>query len=653
MRILLNGGLIVLFFIAMGCDGKASDTNENAPATCGPGDCNQAVGGGTCDDASGRAVCTCTAGYEGGACAGCEEGYAAVENACLPDACSENTCNQSAGGGTCDDGSGQAVCTCNEGFLGPTCSQCRDGYSPQSDGGCTLLSQTAVCAAADVQGETVEAPVLRQTLPASWDENWFASPAAADLNGDGFLEIIAARHSVLYAWTNDGALLWRAAWSFNATDPDEHGSSRMWASPVVGDFNSDGEPEIAVGSDADSSVGLNIAVYDHEGMLLDGWPQVFGNTEIRSIAGGDLDGDGFSEIVVNKTGEGPTTAVYEINGAMRAGWPQVNHETCDPPSPQEECWDFGGYNQNIAVADVDQDGRLDVISSYDAIAFGVFDPDGNPFPANESFADAYITSVEAYNDYALSQQGWGTGDRSEFTYSPPVVADVDADGEMEYVLVGDHEHTESTDNQGVTFWVLNSDLTRPAGWETPKNTDGPEQGDNLGSNIVATLPSPSVGDFDETPGLEILAPSYDGYFYAFAATADLLWQYKFGAGPSPYTGASEALIADLNGDGVPEIIFNTFTSGEPREPEMPAHLIILDNKGNELHKIEIFGRGSMAAPTISDLDNDGQPELLLSLKDTLGGNDGGVQIWDLPGASTNCLLWPTGRGNYLRQGYVR
>jgi hypothetical protein len=296
---------------------------------------------------------------------------------------------------------------------------------------------------------------------------------------------------------------------------------------------------------------------------------------------------------------------------------------------------------------------LDVISSYDAIAFGVFDRDGNPFPANESFADAYITSVEAYHDYALSQQGWGTGDRSEFTYSPPVVADIDADGDMEYVLVGDHEHSESTENQGVTFWVLNHDLTRPSGWEEPKNTGAPEHGDDLGANIVATRPSPSVGDFDDAPGLEILAPAYDGNLYAFAANGDLLWQYKFGAGPRPYTGASEALIADLNGDGVPEIIFNTFTSGEPREPEMPAHLIILDNQGNELHKIEIFGRGSMAAPTIADLNNDGQPELILSLKDTLGGNDGGVQIWDLPGASTNCLPWPTGRGNFLRQGYVR
>jgi hypothetical protein len=117
-------------------------------------------------------------------------------------------------------------------------------------------------------------------------------------------------------------------------------------------------------------------------------------------------------------------------------------------------------------------------------------------------------------------------------------------------------------------------------------------------------------------------------------------------------GASEALIVDLNGDGSPEILLTTFTSGAPRTPETPAHLVVLDSGGNVLHRVEIFGRGSMAAPSVADLDGDGQPELVISLKDSLGGGKGGVQIWDLPGAFDNCLLWPTGRGNVLRQGYV-
>lgn len=60
----------------------------------------------------------------------------------------------------------------------------------------------------------------------------------------------------------------------------------------------------------------------------------------------------------------------------------------------------------------------------------------------------------------------------------------------------------------------------------------------------------------------------------------------------------------------------------------------------------------MAAPSVGDLDGDGQLELVISLKDALGGNQGGVQIWALPGSATNCVLWGTGRGGPTRQGYV-
>ena len=498
----------------------------------------------------------------------------------------------------------------------------------------------------------VQTPVLKTTLDASWDENWLAAPALVDLNADGKLDIVAARHSVLYAWKGDGTKLWQTAWASSASNSPEHGQSRMWASPVVADFDGDGDVEIAVGSDADSSSNVNVAVYDHLGELLSGWPQHFGGSdEVRSIAAADIDGDGALEVLVNKTNKGPATAVYELDGKMHPGFPQVA-ASCDPPAPAEECWDFGGYNQNIGAGDLDGDGVADVISSYDAIGFGVFKGDGTPFPTHSSFSDKVITSVEAYHDLKLSLQGWGTGDRSEFTYSPPVIADIDADGDMEIVLAGDHEHSSSTTNQGITLWVLNHDMTRPAGWDPPKDTGMPLHSGSLGANIVPTRPSPSVADLDGKPGLEIVFPAYDGKLHAFKSDGSVYWSYTFATQSSPYTGAGEALIVDLNGDGSPEVVFTTYSSGAPKTPDTPAHLIVLDAGGNELHKVEIFARGSMAAPSVADLDGDGQLELVISLKDTLGAGKGGVQIWDLPGSGDNCVLWATGRGGLTRQGYV-
>ncbi len=519
-------------------------------------------------------------------------------------------------------------------------------------GGGPVTPPPPACEAAAGGATELQAPMLRATLPGSWDENWLASPTLVDIDGDGKLDIVAARHSVLYAYGSDGAPLWQTAWGSSASSSPEHGSTRMWASAVVGDFAGDGSIEIATGSDADGDSGQNIALYDSNGELMPGWPQHFGGAvEVRSIAAADVDGDGVMEILVNHTSSGPVTAVYELDGTVHDNWPQVQ-PSCDPPPPAEPCWDFGGYNQNIGAGDLDGDGVLDVVSSYDAIGFGIFRGDGTPFPTADGFVDRVVTSVEAYHDLALSQQGYGTGDRSEFTYSPPVIADIDGDGDMEVVLAGDHESSESTDDQGVTVWVLNADMTRPPGWDPPKNTGTPLLYGDVGNNIVITAPSPAVADLDGEPGLEIVVPAYDGKMYAFASNGDLYWTYTFATTASPYTGASEPLIVDLNGDGAPEVLFTTFTSGAPAEPDVAAHLIVLDGGGNEREKIEIFGRGSMAAPAVGDLDGDGRLELVLSLKDALGGGQGGVQIWDLPGASTNCILWGTGRGGPLRQGYV-
>ncbi len=520
------------------------------------------------------------------------------------------------------------------------------GADRPAEGSPSTPPRASCTAAADGGSAKVQAPVLRQTLSGSWDENWLASPSLVDLDADGTLDIVAPRHSVLYAYSGTGELLWQTAFGYSASESPEHGDVRMWPSAATGDLNGDGEIEIAVSASPDAH-GDNVAVYDARGELLSGWPSAFGDNEIRSITAGDVDGDDRAEILVTKQAEGPATNVFELDGKTHPGWPLVGE--CEAPSG--DCIDFGGFNQNIGAGDLDGDGLLDIVSTYDAIGFGAFHGDATHFLTADGFADSWVTGVEAYHDIALAKQGWGTGDRSEFTYSPPVIADIDLNGDAEIVLGGDHEHSESTKNRGVTTWVLNPDMTRPEGWITPKDSDPPLDVGELENNIVPTFPAPSVGDIDPTPGLEILIPAYDGLLHAYAASGTELWTYGFGQA-SPYVGSSESLIVDLNGDGSPELVFCTYSTGEPRTPDTPAHLVILDAGGNELHKVELFGRGSMAAPSIADLDGDGQLELVISLKDSLGGEQGGVQIWDLPGSSDNCLLWPTGRGNWLRQGNV-
>src|SRR6478752_2345048 len=76
----------------------------------------------------------------------------------------------------------------------------------------------ASCAAAG-GSTTVSAPKLQLTLKDRYQEGWLASPAVADLDGDGKNEIIVARDSLVEVWDQTGALKWKY----------DTGAGRIWS----------------------------------------------------------------------------------------------------------------------------------------------------------------------------------------------------------------------------------------------------------------------------------------------------------------------------------------------------------------------------------------------------------------------------------------
>lgn len=101
---------IIIFAILGGCDEK----KKTGSSTCAEDACS---GHGTCDDTTGRAVCTCDEGYAGkdcGACAATHQDHDG-DGVCLPScAAVEYDCS---GHGRCDDATGRAVCTCDAGYV--------------------------------------------------------------------------------------------------------------------------------------------------------------------------------------------------------------------------------------------------------------------------------------------------------------------------------------------------------------------------------------------------------------------------------------------------------------------------------------------------------------------------------------------------------
>jgi hypothetical protein len=201
--------------------------------------------------------------------------------------------------------------------------------------------------------------------------------------------------------------------------------------------------------------------------------------------------------------------------------------------------------------------------------------------------------------------------------------------------------------RGVALWLVNSDGTRPAKWTAPLHV--PQYiaglGDFEGENVIAATNQVAVAELDPAaPGLEMVFAGFDGKVHAVGADRQERWSF-------PYTTANNVLtggvaIADLSGDGVPEVVFASYSTQAGA-----GALFVLGAQGAMQHKIALPGRGSMAVPTVADVDGNGTLEIVVNLKDGEDKVRSGL-VFTVPGSAANCRPWPTGRGNDLRNGYV-
>jgi hypothetical protein len=186
---------------------------------------------------------------------------------------------------------------------------------------------------------------------------------------------------------------------------------------------------------------------------------------------------------------------------------------------------------------------------------------------------------------------------------------------------------------------------RLAGWEILPRGESPIDVD--GWYPPSTPPAATTVDIQADARPEVVVTLNDGFIHAFDADATELWRYNFTHGKS-IMFASEVMVADLNQDGSPEMVFSTF--GDPNVHDS-GYLTILAANGALLHDVPLpgpghngNGNGAPAAPTIADLDGDGQLEILVQTFDH------GMDIFTIPGSGCDCLLWATARGGPLRMG---
>jgi hypothetical protein len=486
----------------------------------------------------------------------------------------------------------------------------------------------------------VRAPVLRTALRDMGTESWRGAPAVVDLDRDGVMEIVVGREQRVVVWRANGAVRWGA----------QPSAARLWAPPVIGDFIGDANLEVVVASrDA-------IAMYTAAGAMAPGFP-VRWRDEVRGLAAGDLDGDGRPEIVATTTnvlvanGRRDVVTAFRGTGAMMRGFPP---NTSGAGMCDSACYVAGAFDQNLAVGRIDDDALMDVVVPTDNAYISWHRGTGEAFPVASLFRGVTRgPGVRWFTDYAMAQVGYAmneaTAEQAHFTNSAPAIADVDGDGRRELVVVGSIQNAAQTDRRrGVGLFVFRADGTRPPAWTAPFQVRPYLAGleDLGGANIIGTPDEVTVADLDAaSPGLEMVFAGYDGRMWCVGADRAMRWSLPFTTANNQLpTGA---LVADLSGDGRPEVIFATYSTAQNT-----SALFIVSASGQLLHRLALPGRGAMATPAVGDVDRDGTLEIVVSLKDATAAGDE-VLVYSVPGSAANCAPWPMGRRTALRDGYVR
>ncbi|MCL7413934.1 MAG: VCBS repeat-containing protein, partial [ANME-2 cluster archaeon] len=134
------------------------------------------------------------------------------------------------------------------------------------------------------------------------------NPVAGNIAGDGKLEIVFGDKAVqkLYVWDSNGTLIT----GFPMTLAGD-----IYSTPALADIDGDGLLEIAIGCE-----GNMVYLIDGNGVIFPNWPVVIGGGVHSQPAFGDIDGDGELEIVV--TAQDNKVYAFNVDGSNVTGWPQ-------------------------------------------------------------------------------------------------------------------------------------------------------------------------------------------------------------------------------------------------------------------------------------------------------------------------------------------
>ena len=410
-----------------------------------------------------------------------------------------------------------------------------------NEAGEVMVASVDIPADVDVRESRSQIPGFPKKMAASPNFKNMRGVALADLDNDGADEVLVSSFNSLNVYKGDGRLFWQKSRTGTAIYP-----------PSVADMDGNGTLGIVV---VTGGVPNNGRIYFMDALGNDhaGWPLSFSSHwVICGPAIADMNGDELCEIIVQTRTSNNLHVLKQDGSELGLNWPQ----TLD-----------GTPAVTPSVADIDNDGTMDIVTAISNGTMYAFDAQGN-------LKSGFPVASDSYS----------------FSYQSPILVYFEGEGQLS--IVG------STHGDAPKYYVRNNDGTYRDGWpvavpETYWTYSPPTVVDLTGNN--------EFGIFMSRPTGEEIAPM----LYGFHPDGSMMDGF-----PITKSGGLEGFssIADVDGDGNLEIIFgsnlNVFGQGF-------IHAYHLDGSGQlPGFPLRPTGFTFMNGANLGDIDGDGFLDLV-------------------------------------------
>ncbi len=468
--------------------------------------------------------------------------------------------------------------------------------------------------------------------------------AAADVNGDGKADVIVANscadnncfNGSLGVLLNNGDGTFQDAVEYTTTGPNA-------AFVVAGDLNDDGKADLVAANNCsnsnDCSFGsMSVLLGNGDGSFQNAVSYLSGGQNTQALAIGDVNGDGKSDVVLADT--------CVSNNNCQSG--QVSLLTGNGDGTFQPATTFSSdatYTRFVTLADINGDGKLDVLAASQSDAGG-------------QWQDGGVVSVLLGNGDATFQPAfaYASGQHGGISLA---VTDLNSDGKLDVVMADECIDNYSCITGGVSVYMGNGDGSlqgavnyNPGGWYALSTAVADVDGDgnldllvseecnnnNSCSNGVASV---LLGNGDGTfkPAVTYDATGQTGYAIVAAdvngdGKLDLLIGNEcaqnncnnssvsvlIGNGDGTFQTATEyptnglyvfaLATADLNGDGKLDIV-TTSECADGNCSNGSLSVLLGNGDGSFQAPVAYNSGGQYALSTaIADLNGDGKSDLV-------------------------------------------